>query len=59
MKSTVQALQAAGLREHVKVMIGGGPVDGSVCAFVGADEWGADAQHAVRLAKNWLVPSSL
>jgi methanogenic corrinoid protein MtbC1 len=57
MKSTVEALQVAGLREQVKVMIGGGPVDGSVCKFVGADDWGADAQHAVRLAKSWLTPS--
>jgi methanogenic corrinoid protein MtbC1 len=56
MKATVQALQAAGLREKVKVMIGGGPVDGNVCRVVGADDWGADAQHAVRLAKGWLAP---
>jgi methanogenic corrinoid protein MtbC1 len=55
MKSTVEALQAAGLRQQVKVMIGGGPVDGSVCTFVGADDWGADAQQAVRLAKTWLT----
>jgi methanogenic corrinoid protein MtbC1 len=54
MKATVQALQSAGLREKVKVMIGGGPVDGNVCRVVGADDWGADAQHAVRLAKGWL-----
>lgn len=58
MKSTVEALQAAGLREQVKVMIGGGPVDGSVCTFVGADDWGADAQQAVRLAKTWLSSGS-
>ena len=54
MKATIQALQAAGLRDKVKVMIGGGPVDGNVCRVVGADDWGADAQHAVRLAKGWL-----
>jgi len=58
MKSTVEALQAAGLREQVKVMIGGGPVDGSVCTFVGADDWGADAQQAVRLAKTWISSGS-
>jgi len=56
MKTTVQALQTAGLREKVKIMVGGGPVDGNVCRFVGADDWGADAQHAVRLAKGWLQP---
>jgi len=54
MKATVAALQAAGLRDKVKVMVGGGPVDASVCRVVGADEWGADAQQAVRLAKGWL-----
>jgi methanogenic corrinoid protein MtbC1 len=29
-------------------------VDANVCRVVGADDWGADAQHAVRLAKGWL-----
>jgi methanogenic corrinoid protein MtbC1 len=58
MKATVQALHAAGLRDKVKVMIGGGPVDGNVCRVVGADDWGADAQQAVRLAKGWLQPAN-
>jgi methanogenic corrinoid protein MtbC1 len=34
-------------------MVGGGPVDGNVCRSVGADDWGADAQAAVNLAKQW------
>jgi methanogenic corrinoid protein MtbC1 len=34
-------------------MVGGGPVDGNVCKAVGADDWGANAQQAVRLAKQW------
>ena len=54
MKQTVQALEAAGLRQSVIVMIGGGPVDGNVCGMVGADDWGADPQRAVRLAKGWM-----
>jgi methanogenic corrinoid protein MtbC1 len=54
MKETVDALEAQGLRDKVKVMIGGAPVDGEVCKFVGADEWGADAQAAVRLCKGWM-----
>jgi methanogenic corrinoid protein MtbC1 len=54
MKATVAAIQTAGLREKVKVMVGGGPVDANVCRVVGADDWGADAQQAVRLAKGWL-----
>lgn len=55
MKKTVALLSEEGLRERVRVMIGGGPVDASVCRIVGADEWGADAQQAVRLAKQWLA----
>lgn len=54
MKKTVALLTEAGLRDKVRVMIGGGPVDASVCRIVGADDWGADAQQAVRLAKNWM-----
>ena len=54
MKATITALAEAGVRDGVKVMVGGGPVDGNVCRIVGADDWGRDAQQAVRLAKKWL-----
>ncbi len=54
MKETVVAIEEAGLRGRVHIMIGGGPVNGDVCEVVGADSWGADAQAAVRLAKTWL-----
>jgi len=54
MKETVGLIEEAGLRDKVRIMIGGGPVDGGVCRVVGADDWGADAQAAVRLAKTWL-----
>ncbi len=53
MKETVAALQAAGLRQQVKIMIGGGVVDDRVCTFVGADAFGRDAMAAVALAKAW------
>jgi methanogenic corrinoid protein MtbC1 len=33
--------------------VGGGPVDGNVCKSVGDDDWGANAQQAVKLAKQW------
>lgn len=54
MRETVSLIDEAGLRDKVRIMIGGGPVDGGVCKIVGADDWGADAQAAVRLARNWL-----
>lgn len=53
MKRTVDAIQEAGLRHDVKIMIGGAIMDDSAAKFVGADAYGADAAAAVRLAKNW------
>jgi methanogenic corrinoid protein MtbC1 len=52
MQETVKALAVAGLRDKVKVMVGGGLVDDFVCQHVGADAWGRDAMEAVRLARS-------
>ena len=54
MKATVDAFDQAGLRPGVKIMIGGGPVTESVCAYAGADAWGNNAQAAVNLAMGWM-----
>jgi methanogenic corrinoid protein MtbC1 len=54
MRATVAAIAGAGLRDQVRIMVGGGPVDANVCKAVGADDWGSDAQVAVRLAKQWI-----
>ncbi|MCX7670832.1 MAG: cobalamin-dependent protein, partial [Anaerolineae bacterium] len=51
MKETVAAITAAGLRERVKIMVGGGTVDEQVCKYAGADAFGPDAMAAVALAK--------
>ncbi len=53
MKSTVDALDKAGLRKGVKVMIGGGQITEMVKDYVKADAFGMDAVAAVRLAKQW------
>jgi 5-methyltetrahydrofolate--homocysteine methyltransferase len=53
MRDTVTALDAAGLRDKVKIMIGGGTVDEQVRVFAGADAFGSDAMAAVNLAKSW------
>ena len=55
MKETVDALESAGLRDKVKVMIGGGPVTEQVRTYVGADSLGADAQAAVALCNGWVA----
>jgi methanogenic corrinoid protein MtbC1 len=53
MKATVAAVQEAGLRGDVKIMLGGAPVTDAVVEFAGADAWGKDAVAAVELAKTW------
>jgi methanogenic corrinoid protein MtbC1 len=55
MKKTVEALEQAGLRDKVKIMIGGGQVDEEVRRYTGADAYGLDAMDAVKLAKRWIV----
>ncbi len=54
MRDTVAALEAAGLRGGVKIMIGGGTVDDGVRTFAGADAFGLNAMDAVNLAKGWV-----
>jgi len=51
MKATVTALQEAGLRDKVKVMIGGAPVTDAFAKQVGADGYAPDASRAVAVAK--------
>lgn len=53
MRDTVAAVDSAGLRNTVKVMVGGGPVDEKVCRYTGADGWGGDAQGALSLCRQW------
>ena len=53
MKSTVDGIAAAGLRDRVKIMIGGAPVDENVRAYTGADGWGGDVGRAIKLADEW------
>jgi 5-methyltetrahydrofolate--homocysteine methyltransferase len=54
MKETVEVINAAGLRDQVKIMIGGGMVDENVRKYTDADAYGKDAMTAVSLAKEWL-----
>jgi 5-methyltetrahydrofolate--homocysteine methyltransferase len=52
MKATIDALKAAGVREKVKVIIGGAPVTDSYAQQIGADGYSPDASRAVNLAKS-------
>jgi methanogenic corrinoid protein MtbC1 len=53
MKRTVDALKEAGLRDQVRVMIGGGQIDEVIREYTGADAWGNNAMQAVSLANRW------
>jgi len=52
MKGTIAALEEAGVRGTVKVMIGGAPVTDSFAKQIGADGYSPDASSATRLAKS-------
>ena len=54
MKETVEAIQSAGLRDKMKIMIGGGQMDDEVRKYAKADAYGKDAMAAVALAKEWI-----
>lgn len=54
MKETIEAIQAAGLRNNLRIMIGGGQIDDAVRSYTGADAFGTNAIEAVSLCKNWL-----
>ncbi len=54
MKETVDAIKAAGLRNKVKIMIGGGQIDEEIRKFSGADAYGKDAMAGVTIAKTWV-----
>ena len=53
MKETIDALKDAGLRDDLKVMVGGAPVSESYAGEIGADAYGYDAGAAVRIAKSF------
>jgi 5-methyltetrahydrofolate--homocysteine methyltransferase len=52
MKATIEALQEAGLRDTVKIMIGGAPVTAAFAEQIGADAYAPDAATAVDVARS-------
>jgi len=54
MKTTIEALRAAGVRDRVKVLIGGAPVTQQYADEIGADGYGSSASSAVPLARRAL-----
>lgn len=54
MEVTVQALKTAGLRDSVKIFIGGAPVTQDYANKIGVDGFAADASSATRIARQLL-----
>ncbi len=53
MKKTVDAFTEAGMRDKVKIIIGGAPINEEVAKIVGADAWGAAPQDALDMCRAW------
>jgi methanogenic corrinoid protein MtbC1 len=51
MKETVEAIKAAGLRDQLKIQIGGGQIDETIRAYTGADSYGLNAMDAVAFSR--------
>jgi 5-methyltetrahydrofolate--homocysteine methyltransferase len=51
MKKTIDTIEKAGLRDQVKIIIGGGNMNEEIKNYVGADAYGVDAMSAVEYAK--------
>ena len=54
MKETVDALKEAGLRDTVKVIIGGNPVTKEACIQIGADNFTTNAAEGVKICQRWV-----
>jgi methanogenic corrinoid protein MtbC1 len=54
MKETVEAIKAAGMRDKVKIMIGGGQMSDEIKDYTGADAYGRDAMEGVALARKFI-----
>jgi 5-methyltetrahydrofolate--homocysteine methyltransferase len=56
MDTTIEALEKAGLRNELKIMVGGAPVTPEFAENIGADGYAPDAPSAVELATGWVQP---
>jgi len=54
MKKTVDAFSEAGLREEVKVIIGGAPINARVAEIVGSDAWSINPQEGCEICRAWV-----
>lgn len=53
MKKTIEAFAAAGMREDVKIIIGGAPITEDIRRLVGADAWAINPQDTAQICRKW------
>jgi methylmalonyl-CoA mutase cobalamin-binding domain/chain len=53
MKDTINAFKDAGMRDDVKIIIGGNPVSDDACKALGADDWAYSPQKTVNVCSAW------
>ncbi len=54
MKDTLKALEESGVRDQVKVIVGGAPINQDFCDLIKADGYAPDAPQCVQLCKKWI-----
>jgi 5-methyltetrahydrofolate--homocysteine methyltransferase len=54
MENVIKYLQTKGMRENVKVMLGGAPLSAEFAEKIGADAYGKDAAEAVTIARSFI-----
>ncbi len=54
MKDVIKAVETSGVRNQVKIMVGGAPLTESWAHSIGADGYGKDAPDAVEVARGWV-----
>lgn len=53
MKATIDAFKEAGIRDDVKIIVGGNPVNESAAVSMGADDWAYSPQKTVKVCTSW------
>jgi len=55
MKATVEAFEKAGIRDNVKIIVGGAPVTAEYCRYIGADDWSINPARTVEICRGWAI----
>ena len=54
MKDTVDLIEKNGLRDQIKIIVGGNPLTLETFHFIGADAYSRDAAEGIKIIQNWI-----